>query len=361
MIGSANSKIQVNGFFTKRISIASSVRQGCPLSMCLFAIGIEPLIRMPHNILQTGRATCSMFTIRVYADDVVILLRNEEECTKLPQILQTYSNASCAKINTQKSSLVPLGNCPGTHTVNHIPIKREEKILGITVCASFKEMVDINWSITSARTRASIFQHIHRTLNLFERIWHINVFSLSKLWYVAHFASCEKILHSARFYVWKGYFYKLPKTQLHLPKTKGGLQLTAIKEKSQALLTRNILRAKQDESDPMDNKFWQKHIPPLCSKTTILPQSLKMIWEPIESYSPTIATNDKNQNTKIIYTYLMKKNVQIPRIVEKLPNQGWGIYGAICIWQTSRLHGRQQCIAISTRLYQLKKRDIDII
>ncbi|KAJ4444820.1 hypothetical protein ANN_06617 [Periplaneta americana] len=248
LYNSANSKIQVNGFFTKRISIASLVRQGCPLSMCLFAIGIEPLIRMSHNILQTGRATCSMFTIRVYADDVVNLLRNEEECTKLPQILQTYSNASCEKINTQKSSLGPLGNWPATHTVNHIPIKREAKILGITVCASFKEMVDINWSITSARTRASIFQHIYRTLNLFERIWHINVFCLSKLWYVAQILPLPKkystVLDRAiRFYVWKGYFYKLPKTQLHLPKTKGGLQLTAIKEKSQALLTRNILRA----------------------------------------------------------------------------------------------------------------------
>ncbi|KAJ4440325.1 hypothetical protein ANN_08464 [Periplaneta americana] len=280
---SAHSKIQVNGFFTKRISIASSVRQGCPLSMCLFAIGIEPLIRMSHDILQTGRATCSMFTIRVYADDVVILLRDEEECTKLPQILQTYSNASCAQINTQKSSLVPLGNWPVTHTVNYIPIKREAKILGITVCASFKEMVDINWSITSARTRASIFQHIHRTLNLFERIWHINVFCL----YVAQIlplpTKYSTVLDRAiSFYVWKGYFYKLPKTQLHLPTTKGGLQLIAVKEKSQALLTRNILRAKQDESDPMDNKFWQKHIPLLCSKTTILPQSLKMIWEAIE-------------------------------------------------------------------------------
>ncbi|KAJ4441193.1 hypothetical protein ANN_11044 [Periplaneta americana] len=208
---SANSKIQVNGFFTKRISIATSVRQGCPLSMCLFAIGIEPLIRMSHNILQTGRATCSMFTIRVYADDVVILRRNEEECTKLPQILQTYSNASCAQINTQKSSLVPLGNWPATHTVNHIPIKREAKILGITVCASFKEMVDINWSITSAKTRASIFQHIHRTLNLFEGIWHINVFCLSKLWYVAQIlplpTKYSTVLDRAiRFYVWKGYF-----------------------------------------------------------------------------------------------------------------------------------------------------------
>ncbi|KAJ4445054.1 hypothetical protein ANN_06853 [Periplaneta americana] len=220
---SAHSKIQVNGFFTKRISIASSVRQGCPLSMCLFAIGIEPLIRMSHDILQTGRATCSMFTIRVYADVVVILLRDEEECTKLLQILQTYSNASCAKINTQNSSLVPLAQ------ILPLPTK-------------YSTVLD----------------------------------------------------RAISFYVWKGYFYKLPKTQLHLPTTKGGLQLIAVKEKSQALLTRNILRAKQEESDPMDNKFWQKHIPLLCSKTTILPQSLKMIWEAIESYSPTIATNDKN-------------------------------------------------------------------
>ncbi|KAJ4430657.1 hypothetical protein ANN_19247 [Periplaneta americana] len=180
---SAYSKIQVNGFFTKRIPIASSVRQACPLSMCLFPIGIEPLIRMSHNILQSGRATCNMFMIRAYADYVVILLRDEDECTKLPQILQTYSTASCAQINVQKSSLVPLGNWPVTHTVNHIPIKRKAKILGLTVCASFKEMVDINWSITSARTRATMFQHIHRNLNLLERIWH--VFCLSKLWYLA--------------------------------------------------------------------------------------------------------------------------------------------------------------------------------
>ncbi|KAJ4437581.1 hypothetical protein ANN_17726 [Periplaneta americana] len=326
---SAYSKIQVNGFFTKRIPIASSVRQGCPLSMCLFAIGIEPLIRMSHNILQAGRATCNMFTIRAYADDVVILLRDEDECTKLPQILHTYSMASCAQINVQKSSLLPLGNWAATHTVNHIPIKRKAKILGLTVCASFKEMVDINWSITSARTRATMFQHIHRNLNLLERIWHINVFCLSKLWYLAQIlplpSKYSTVLDRAiSFYVWKGYFYKLPKTQLHLPITKGGLQLTAIKEKSQALLTRNILRAKHDESDPMDNKFWQDHIPLLCSKTTTLPHSLKMIWEIIESYPPTTVTNEKNQNTKTIYTYLMKKAVQTPRIVEKLPNQKWG-------------------------------------
>ncbi|KAJ4430266.1 hypothetical protein ANN_22478 [Periplaneta americana] len=313
---SAYSKIQVNGFFKKRIPIASSLRQGCPLSMCLFSIGIEPLIRMSHNILQSGRATCNMFTIRAYADDVVILLRDEDECTKVPQILQTYSMASCAQINVQKSSLVPLGNWPVTHTVNHIPIKRKAKILGLIVCASFKEMVDINWSITSARTRATMFQHIHRNLNLLERIWHINVFCLSKYSTVLD--------RGISFYVWKAYFYKLPKTQLHLPITKGGLQLTATKEKSQALLTRNILRAKHDESDPMDNKFRQNHIPLLCSKTTTLPHSLKMIWEIIESYPPTTVTNEKNQNTKIIYTYLMKKAVQTPGIVEKLPNQRWG-------------------------------------
>ncbi|KAJ4433352.1 hypothetical protein ANN_15611 [Periplaneta americana] len=297
--------------------------------MCLFAIGIEPLIRMSHNTLQAGRATCNMFTIRAYADDVVILLRDEDECTKLPQILHTYSMASCAQINVQKSSLVPLGNWATTHTVNHIPIKRKAKILGLTVCASFKEMVDINWSITSARTRATMFQHIHRNLNLLERIWHINVFCLSKLWYLAQIlplsSKYSTVLDRAiSFYVWKGYFYKLPKTQLHLPITKGGLQLTAIKEKSQALLTRNILRAKHDESAPMDNKFWQDHIPLLCSKTTTLPHSLKMIWEIIESYPPTTVTNEKNQNTKTIYTYFMKKAVQTPRIVEKLPNQKWG-------------------------------------
>ena len=39
-----HSKIMVNGAFTRDISVDRGVRQGCPLSMLLYILSLEPLI-----------------------------------------------------------------------------------------------------------------------------------------------------------------------------------------------------------------------------------------------------------------------------------------------------------------------------
>ncbi|KAJ4430303.1 hypothetical protein ANN_22516 [Periplaneta americana] len=167
----AHSRIQVNGFFTQRIPIQASVRQGCPLSMFLFALSVEPLIRMVHqNLNSEQRTTCPLFTSRVYADDVLFLLRDADNCVTLPHILETYSAASCAQLNTHKSFLIPLGSWPDGLTFNEITTVLQAKMLGMTVCNSFEEMVEINWTKTTALTRVTLFQQIHRNLNLFERV-----------------------------------------------------------------------------------------------------------------------------------------------------------------------------------------------
>ncbi|KAJ4430752.1 hypothetical protein ANN_19343 [Periplaneta americana] len=222
----AHSRIQVNGFFTQRIPIQASIRQGCPLSMFLFALSVEPLIRMVHqNLNSEQRTTCPLFTSRVYADDVLFLLRDADDCVTLPHILETYSAASCAQLNTQKSFLIPLGSWPDGLTFNEITTVRQAKMLGMTVCNSFEEMVEINWTKTTALTRVTLFQQIHRNLNLFERVWHVNIFCLSKLWYLAQIlplpVKYATVLERAvSFYIWKGYLYKLKKAQLVLPKDK---------------------------------------------------------------------------------------------------------------------------------------------
>ncbi|KAJ4440714.1 hypothetical protein ANN_08862 [Periplaneta americana] len=251
--------------------------------MFLFALSVEPLIRMVHqNLNSEQRTTCPLFTSRVYADDVLFLLRDADDCVTLPHILETYSAASCAQLNTQKSFLIPLGSWPDGLTFNEITTVRQAKMLGMTVCNSFEEMVEINWTKTTALTRVTLFQQIHRNLNLFER-----------------------------------------KAQLVLPKDKGGLQLIAVKEKCQALITRNIIRGHRGESDPMDNEFWKRHIPLLCSRKSPLPQAIQSLWKIIESYPPDLITADTKQQTKLIYKYIMKDSINSPRIVEQFPNQRW--------------------------------------
>ncbi|KAJ4444998.1 hypothetical protein ANN_06797 [Periplaneta americana] len=139
--------------------------------MFLFALSVEPLIRMAHrNLNSDARTISSLFTSRVYADDMVFLLRDVEECATLSRILEIYSAASGAQINARKSFLLPLGNWPDRHTFNDIITVRQATILGMTVCGSFDEMIEVNWTKTTALTRAALFQQIHRNLNLFERV-----------------------------------------------------------------------------------------------------------------------------------------------------------------------------------------------
>ncbi|KAJ4446441.1 hypothetical protein ANN_13137 [Periplaneta americana] len=320
----AHSRIQVNGFFTQRIPIQASVSQGCPLSMFLFALSVEPLIRMAHhNLNSEQRTTCPLFTSRVYAD-----VRNVDDCVTLPHILETYNAASCAQLNTQKSFLLPLGSWPDGLTFNEITTVRQAKMLGMTVCNSFLEMVEINWTKTTALTRVTLFQQIHRNPNHFERVWHVNIFCLSKLWYLAQILPLPikygTVLERAvSFYIWKSYLYKLRKTQLVLPKGKGGFQLIAVKEKCQALITRNIIRGQREESYPMDNEFWKRHIPLLYISKSPLPQAIQSLWQLIESYPPDLITSDTKQQTKLIYKYIMKNSLHSPRIVEQFPNQRW--------------------------------------
>ncbi|KAJ4449434.1 hypothetical protein ANN_00833 [Periplaneta americana] len=158
MYSTAHSRVQVNGFFTKRIPIQSSVRQGCPLSMFLFALSVELLIRMAHRNLNSEARTMSpLFTSRVYADDMVFLLRDIEECATLSRILEIYSAASGAQLNARKSFLLPLGSWPDRHTINDIITVRQAKILEMTVCGSFDEMIEVNWTKTTALTRVTLF------------------------------------------------------------------------------------------------------------------------------------------------------------------------------------------------------------
>ena len=42
-------KILVNGAFTDKINISLSVRQGCPLSMLLYVLSLEPLLQKIEN------------------------------------------------------------------------------------------------------------------------------------------------------------------------------------------------------------------------------------------------------------------------------------------------------------------------
>jgi hypothetical protein len=136
----ASSRVLYNGFLTPEIKIGRSVRQGCPLSMVLFVLYIEPLIReIDENIL--GVLVFDKFLrVFAYADDINVLIRNWEEFDTVMNIIFNFTKLARIQLNLRKSCFLRINGCSGgpfqiTETDNL-------KILGVIFKATWNKTID---------------------------------------------------------------------------------------------------------------------------------------------------------------------------------------------------------------------------
>ena len=92
------SKVMVNGTFTKDIKINRSVRQGCPLSMILYILCIEPLIyKISQNTLIKGikipNCEREIKTIQ-HADDITSIITTDTSYTQIQKEYKKYGEVS---------------------------------------------------------------------------------------------------------------------------------------------------------------------------------------------------------------------------------------------------------------------------
>jgi hypothetical protein len=98
MYSNATSSVQINGHISLPFEIRSSIRQGCPLGMMLFAICINPLLCMLDTILHENNHTAGRRTPNVvaYADDVTVILHSPNDIPKICDALLCYEAATGA-------------------------------------------------------------------------------------------------------------------------------------------------------------------------------------------------------------------------------------------------------------------------
>ena len=72
----ATSSVYINGYRTGKFPISCSVRQGCPLSMQLFALCMDPLLRALESTLMGILIGTHghRYAVIAYADHVTFLL-----------------------------------------------------------------------------------------------------------------------------------------------------------------------------------------------------------------------------------------------------------------------------------------------
>jgi len=217
MYTNASSVVQINGNLSAPFPIQCSVRQGCPLSMTLFTLCINPLIYLLEQELQGIRVNWRQRKTAVvaYADDVTILVTTPEEIAAIDAMLRRYEEATGAKLNIVKSHAMAVGTWDTKSTVMNIPYTTEVKILGIQIANKTEQSAVSSWSRISNMVRLQAREAYTRDLDLAQRIQYVHTYLLAKLWYTAQVlpapsVQIRQIVSAVAWYIWQGISFGFP-------------------------------------------------------------------------------------------------------------------------------------------------------
>ena len=178
MYEKATSMVQVNEQMSAQFPIQCSFRQGCPLSITLFTLCLNPLIYRLQQQLRSIRVNRRQRKTAVvaYADDVTVLLTAPEEITVIVEALMSYERATGAKLNIAVSHALAVGSWDTTRRVINIPYSTEIKVLGIHM-ANMTQSAISSWSRITNMGSLEAHEVYTRDLDLAQCIQYAHTYS----------------------------------------------------------------------------------------------------------------------------------------------------------------------------------------
>lgn len=322
------SRIQVNGFLSRPINICRSVRQGCPLSMLLFIVSLEPVIRSLTNNVVGLSVGGRRISTGAFADDVTVLVRDTSDITSVTHVLDTFQLASGAQINESKTKILWLGDHPPTVHDCRYPFSTEIKILGMICTRSIIQTLDANWSLLVNKIRTLFVLLSTKNVNLLQKVTIVNVFALAKLWYLSQILPmprqyCAQILKYTGWFLWKGHLFRVPISQLTLPPTRGGLGLVSVSLKARSLLFKTLIHTltQTTNNTVLLKTAWRYHPIPMRPSQP-LPRTFLDTTRLLGEYIVTLP-DDTRVTTRAIYEHIYECDPPQPTIARKCPSLQW--------------------------------------
>ena len=183
----AASSIQINGHVSGPIPIHSSVRQGCPMSMLLFALCVDPLLRILDQKLpgiQIGKRARKTVVV-AHADDVTIFVTTPTDIPVIRDAIQCYEKATGTRLNTRKSKALAVGGWSTSTDTLNIPYHAEIKILSLIFASTIEHSMTNSWTNVTGKLRSQARDTYERDLNLSQRIRYVQAYLLAKIWHTA--------------------------------------------------------------------------------------------------------------------------------------------------------------------------------
>ena len=165
----------------KKINISRSVRQGCPLSMLLYVLSLEPLIHSIQNNPKIDGLKIPNYKHEIkvitHADDMTAMVRNDRSYCELRKETKTFGVISGSKINEDKTEVYVRGKF---ELIPKKLIKHSIKVLG---CYFGDQDNTQNYKIKLQKMETTINKWKYFKMNLCERILFLKMYVISLVQY----------------------------------------------------------------------------------------------------------------------------------------------------------------------------------
>ena len=333
-------KILVNGAFTDKINISRFMRQGCPLSMLLYVLSLEPLLQKlenNHKIVGLKIPNCvNEIKTFAHADDMTAIVKNDSLYSELRKETTKFSTISGSKINEEKTEVFVRGK------LTVIPKKIIKKSIKVLGCYFGDNANNLNYRIKLEKMEAKVDKWNFLKLNIYERILFLKTYVTSIVQYqIKVFTIPGRYLRKMNMlmykYIWNSRWEKIARKILIRPCERGGLGMLDLQTIRKADIITQIINIPMNLDKPWAclYVYWfglvmKKIHPSLASNiwvhTLNIPRSLQDIKTVIKENQNT---NIWNINNKLIYQYLIQKQNYMSKIERNYPQINWDI-----IWQT---------------------------
>ncbi len=371
------SRVKVNENLTNAIEIRRGVRQGCPLSMPLFVVCMEPLIQAitKSNYLKGVTLTPNNpIKILVYADDTLLILNNVKEYNSAMTICRQFSKAYNSKINDEKTNILKVGKLR-MKIIDHQQIANylteKIKILGVWY-GKHREKAKLNYGAILGKCEKLTNFYKGKVQTLEGKKIIITTFILPQLWHTAatvypeskHPKELDKLIRNFIWYPRKNNPINL-KT-LHLPENKGGIDLMDYRKRLKNLQIFKLHVLLDDKKQALWKDWAMRnlylHLRNIAPAYTEPHQPFKLF--PSNIYRKIIELNKTEMKEEGKITQIYKKVRQIeqdnlsieetpPNIeIKKKPNYHGRKYGNIIVKpKDGHLERGGSCICSCTKEY----------
>ena len=90
--------LNMNGCLCKPFKVTQGIRQGCSMSGMLYTISIEPMLQNVLLLMVWFYLILARFILSACADDIIVIVRNQEEVRKLGKLVETFGKVSTLSV-----------------------------------------------------------------------------------------------------------------------------------------------------------------------------------------------------------------------------------------------------------------------